>query len=713
MPESVGYPENLKVKKGPQQPSQTSDAEKDILKFCMASIKLWASATQIARLKFKRDYEYAEGNGKQWANADRIKVQRERRPALEFNQILPQVETACGMQRSDNSIYTAVPRGVEDKRLGEIVSQALRASQDYMRMPRRNAHVFDDGTICGLGVWRILHSIEDAKDVLWGDITAARINPLSFIWDPWASADEGFQDGAFMGDASWMRIDEFRDKYPGRLDMANPGEWMIQAGNYFGDSALLGVGDSLKQELYDQENGMVRVVTMWYKKPASVTLLVNTLSGQVTEFPSKDAANEHLAQMAFQMGKESIQGYQVIQQGTISSLVNTMTGQQEDYAAPELAERRLNELSQAGGMDVYSNMRVITRQARVPHWAELVWGQLLEYGPSPYNDHKYPYVPYVSRMLQDDPESIMGIVRNLWDPQDEYNKRYSNLLAHSNSSAHSGWLNKKSGGANPRDLERMGSVPGVVVEFSAVPPAQIRPVEMSQGHFTMIEHSGQQIMRISGINAEMVGATTQKTVSGRAIRARQQGGAVILEPRMFSFDESKLDVAQMTLSRIQQYYPPAKLKRIIGLFEAATPGQPMSPSVFMDPVTGQPMSEDQIFETLTNLKNIQFDLALKQNNGDATARQEAFERAVQLTTLFAQTGRVIGPNTLAALVEMSDMPSRLEAGFKADAMMPPVMPPQAGGQGDPGQSILNAINQKKGGHKSDSGGPGPEGLAQE
>src|SRR5574343_203981 len=102
MPESVGYPENLKRNKGPQQPSQSSDAEKDILRFCMASIKLWANTTHVPRLK----------------------VKREKRPALEVNQILPQVETACGMQRGENSIYPAVPRGLEDKRLGEVVSQA-------------------------------------------------------------------------------------------------------------------------------------------------------------------------------------------------------------------------------------------------------------------------------------------------------------------------------------------------------------------------------------------------------------------------------------------------------------------------------------------------------------------------------------------------------------------------------------------------------------
>jgi len=105
----------------------------------------------------------------------------------------------CGLQRGNDTQYIAFPRGAEDKRLSEVTSAALVAARDYTRMKRVDAHVFDDGTICGLGVWKILHSMNDATDILWGDIKASRVNPLAYIWDPWASPDEGFQDGAFMG----------------------------------------------------------------------------------------------------------------------------------------------------------------------------------------------------------------------------------------------------------------------------------------------------------------------------------------------------------------------------------------------------------------------------------------------------------------------------------------------------------------------------------
>lgn len=705
MPTSVTDAPDVKSTKGPKQGAVLTNDQRDLTKFLMASVKLWANTTQTARKKFRRDYDLTEGNGKQWTQGDRSAVQRTGRPVLEFNQVLPQVELVAGIQRSMEMNYVAQPRGLEDKRLGEIVSATLKATREFIRLGRIDAHVFDDGTICGLGVWKLLHSIVDSKDILWGDIHASRVNPMAYIWDPWASADEGFQDGAFMGDASWMDMDEFQRRYPSMGHLKNPGEWLDQAGQYIGDSTLLGLGDNLRQELYDQENGRIRILNLWYKKPTTVKMLVNTETGQVSEVKNDLEGEQQLSAIAQQFGQQATAQYQIMNAGSYTSIMDPTTGAMENFATPEAAQGRLAQLSESQGMQVYEKMKVITREARVPYWCEMVWGQILEQGKTPYKDRNYPYVPYVSRMLQDDPESIMGIVRNLWDPQDEYNKRYSNLLAHSNSSSHSGWLNRRSGGANSAELQRMGSTPGVVVEFAGTPPSQIKPVEMSSGHFQMIQQSERQILRISGINAEMVGQTEQKTVSGRAIRARQEGGNTILKPRLFSFEESQLDVTHILLSRIQQYYPVNKVKRIIGLAELASPMGPAGMSIFSDPLTGQPMPEEEIMKLLTVMGSTMFDLSIKLEPADPTQRQTEFETAMQLTELLMKTGRPIGPMTFQALVDMSHMPTRMAEGLRRDMMMPPSQP-----MDQSGSPVSNQLKGARGGH--DSGGPGPAALNQ-
>ena len=643
----------------------------------------WASATEIARRKFRRDYEYTEGNGKQWTATDRANVLKSKRPVLEFNQILPQVEFVAGMQRDMQIDFRLLPRNYEDIRLSEIASATLKAATDFTRLQRISDQVFDDGVICGLGVWEVLHTFDDADDLLWGDIVVSRINPMAFVYDPWALRHD-FQDATFMGKATWMDVDSFKEKYPKHANLAVPGEWLSKSHNLIGSSDDLGTGYNLIPEVYDQSTGRVRVLTMWCKKPVDIVLMVDERTGAVQEFKTKDLAEQHRSHMGMVAGKEAVAPLQIISQGQTAMLgdmqsgmpvANPLTGVPQEFANAEMAQAHLNHLSEQVGMDVYNQYNVISRVAKKPYWTEMVYWQVLDEGETPNNDRSYPFVPYLSRRFADDPDSIMGIVRNLADPQDEYNKRYSNLLAHLNSSSHSGWLNRKSGGANKQELEVMGSKPGVVVEYSNVAPEQIRPVEISQGHFAMLQTSERNILRTSSINAEMVGQTTQQTVSGRAIKARQSGGMAGLKPRFRSYEEAQLDLARMLFSRIQQYYPAEKIRRIIGVTELSTPLGPGGMPVFMDPLTGTPVPEDAILQYLNQVTNVEFDIAFATQPYTATERDAQYQQALQVASLVTGSGRALGPATFNALIEMADMPSKLATALKIDSMQPPVSEP--------------------------------------
>ena len=682
----------------------------DLLRRLQGYFHTWATATELARAKFRRDYEYAEGNGKQWSAGDREKVERSGRPALEFNQIQPQIELIAGIQRKMELDYNAMPRGLEDRRIAEIASAALRAARDFIRLTRINDKVFDDGIICGLGAWEVIHTLDDADDLVWGDVLVNRINPLSFIYDPW-STDQDMQDGECMGKAIWMSLDEFVRRYPEKKYLAVPGEWLSRSGAYPTASEDLGTGPNLLRELYDHEQGRIRLLAMWYKVRTSIALMIDTESGMVWDVPSKDEGERLLKEKSEQVGRESVRKYQIITTDTTSAIVDEKgqivpdprTGDPMQFGAPEAANARLGELSKFSTMELQDRYKVVTRHARVPHWAEMVWWEVLASGPTPFKDRRYPFVPYISRQYADDPESIMGIVRNLIDPQDEYNKRYSQILAHINSSALSGWMNRKSGGASSKQLETMGSKPGVVVEYSSIPPTQIHPVELSQGHFQMLSHGERNILRISGVNAEMVGQTTQATVSGRAIRARQQGGTTILTPRFKAYEESQLDLAYMLLSRIQQFYPPEKLKRIIGITELATPLGRNGQSIFTNPITGDPMSDKDIMDLLKRMTTMKFDLTIRLSPATATERQSQFEQGVQLSGLITSTGRPIGPNTINALVDLADMPTRFAEGLKRDAEQPP-QPELVSGKGGQNSAVQGLIAQLRAGRAGGSEG---------
>ena len=97
-------------------------------------------------------------------------------------------------------------------------------------------------------------------------------------------------------------------------------------------------------------------------------------------------------------------------------------------------------------------------------------------------------------------------------------------------------------------------------------------------------------------------------------------------------------MARMLLSRIQQYYPPEKIKRIIGVTEMNAPLGEDGASVFMDPVTGQPMGDEQIIQLLSQIRAHEFDLVLKLAPATATERQAQFEQAVQMIGLLTASG---------------------------------------------------------------------------
>ena len=666
-------------------------------------ISSWARTTQVARQHFARDYEYTDGNGKQWLAKDRAKLEKQGRPVIEINQVLPQVLLVAGMHRDAKLGISCKPRGMEDARLSEVTSAALRATMDFARVPRVTDRVTDDSIICGLGVWEILHKIDDAEDLVFGDITAERIPPDSFIYDPWAlTSAEGLQNGQFMGKWSWFSKDDFLDEFPDHAGYATTGEWM-NIPNKFGQSSgdLLGTSDQLLAEMWDPINGRVRVVTLWCKKAVPITLVVDHNSGRVYNMPDKDKARAFLAAMAEKAGRDAVAQFEPIQSDRTSAVVlkgtaitapDMFSGLPMEFADPESANAHLNALSQRVGMGVYQQFEVITRKTKKPYFYKMVWNEILKEGYSPFRDRMYPFAVLIGQQFSDTPESIMGIVRPLHDPQDEFNKRYSNLLANLNSSVSSGWFNRKSGGANTRLLSEVGSRPGVVVEYQSIKPERIQPMEMSQGHFMLLNLQQQNIRVSSGVNADMMGANNSTTVSGRAIRARQAGGATVLKPRLRRYEEAYLDLAKLWLSRVQQFCPPEKLKRIIGVFEMGAPLGANNMPIFTDPLTGQPMPEALIYQTLATLTNIQFDLKLDVTPNTDSERQAQFEKGMSMTQVLTSTGRPVGPGTFAALCDMADLPTRFAEGLKRDMMLPPSMPPQGGGG-----AIGNAMNAIKGG----------------
>ena len=668
----------------------------------MDYLQSWWEGTKHMRPQMQEDFAFMDGQ--QWKDGDVEKLVQEERPVLTFNEVQPQVELVAGVFRGIETTFIARPRGEEDKDLAELATASIRAAQDFMRLSRVRDRAKDDATIGGLGVIELLHTKDDTDDVIWGDVIAARVNPLSFIWDPWA-IDPDWQDGEFMGKGTWMTESAFKTKFP-KSPPPKSGEWLSQFQGKIGDSESLGTGPSLAEALFDVSRGRIRLVTLYYKVMKEIAFLVNDTTGEVEDNGTRKAMQTRLTALARERAERDFQAFTVetAEDGT-AGIINAETG--AIAANPNNPEQELRFGSAADAVEFLEGqiaqraslyrepLKVITRKVREVRWVEMNAWDIVKKGTLDHDDRLFPYATYVSRQYRDDPASIQGLIRQTKDRQREINKRYSNLLDHLTRSSHSGWLLRQGQGAARQQLEQMGGKAGVVVEYTSVKPEKIEPSQISTGHFQLLQANVIGLQRATGVNAELLGNTTQQTVSGRAINARQQGGLTILKPRLKNYDESDLDLAKMVLSRVQQFYPPEKLKRIIGVAELNKPLGENGRRLFTHPVTGAPLSEDLIFERLERFSHTPYDLVLDVSDGTGTERQAKFEQGVQVMGLVTSTGRPVGPRTIEALADLTDLPVNLTAAIKEDLQQE--ANPEVTAAGGQNSQIQGAISNIRGG----------------
>ena len=90
-------------------------------------------------------------------------------------------------------------------------------------------------------------------------------------------------------------------------------------------------------------------------------------------------------------------------------------------------------------------------------------------------------------------------------------------------------------------------------------------------------------------------------------------------------------------------------------------------SVFLDPITGDPVQDDQILDLLSTMKTTKFDLILKPMPVDTSVREKQYMQALQMAQMVVQAGTPLGPMTFKMIGQMSDLPEMLLASLEADA----------------------------------------------
>lgn len=295
------------------------------------------------------------------------------------------------------------------------------------------------------------------------------------------------------------------------------------------------------------------------------------------------------------------------------------------------------------------------RKAGVWHWVKFVRGAEIESGESPYQDDEgeslCPLVLQSAYVGRDN--SRYGIVRDMFDPQDEVNKRRSKALHTSTSRQTYGIKGAVDSVAN---MKRQLALPDGHVEMNieafedaarvGMKPFDILPQgDQLSAQFSLLQEAKNEI-DLLGANSALEGEVGEST-SGRAVLARQQGGMIEIASLNDKLHRFTRTIYRQIWFRIKQFWNTERWVRVtdeestarfVGVNQPITMGQKfqelaqeeggeqkvamIAQRLMLQP--GDPRLE-QVVEVRNDVSQIDVDIILEEVPDRVTLEGEVFE----------------------------------------------------------------------------------------
>lgn len=462
--------------------------------------------------------------GDQWDEMDVAALEAEGRPALTINTILPTVNTVLGEQSTRRADVKFKPRRGGDGEVAHTLTKLYMQIADNNKLDWVEQQVFSDGLIMdGRGYFDVRM---DFSDHVEGEIRITAKDPLDILIDPDAKEyDPKTWNEIF--ETKWMTLDEIEEVYGKKK--AEELRFIAENGNSFGR-------DSIEYE----EN----------------------------RFGDLDATADYLgAGIPGDDDYRNVKALRVIERqhrrvARVDCFVDPDTGDQRDVPE-EWSDAKAKKFAKQ------YNMSIITKTKRKVRWTVTCDKVVLHDDWSPYAS--FTIVPFFAYFRRGRP---FGMVRNLLSPQEQLNKIASQELHIVNTTANSGWMVESGSliGMTADDLEEHGAETGLVLEYNrgSTPPVKIQPNQIPTGLDRIAQKAALNIKTISGINDSMLG-TDSAEVSGVAIQAKQNRGAIMIQVPLDNLRKARQYLAEKMLEMIQGFYTE---QRVIQVTNESDPMQP-------------------------------------------------------------------------------------------------------------------------------------------
>jgi len=466
--------------------------------------------------------EYYKGD--QWDPDDAAMLEAEGRPALTINTILPTVNTILGEQSARRADIKFKPRRGGEEEVAHTLTKLYMQIADNNKLDWVEQQVFADGLIMdGRGYFDVRM---DFSDHVEGEIRITAKDPLDILIDPDAKdADPKTWNEVF--ETKWMTLDEIEELY----------------------------GEKCAERLlFVAENGM--------------SFGPDSVEYQETRFGETENNDDHFgAGVPGDDEYRNVKSLRVVERQhkkicRADFFVDKITGDQRE--CPDFwNDRKKKKFAKD------YDMELVSRVIRKVRWTVTCDQVVLHDGWSPYND--FTIVPFFCYFRRGNP---FGVVRNLLSPQEQLNKIASQELHIVNTTANSGWMVESGSlvGMTADDLEEHGAETGLVLEYArgTTPPQKIGANQIPTGLDRIAQKAQANIQAISGINDSMLG-TDGAEVSGIAIQAKQNRGAVMIQVPLDNLAKARQYLAEKVLNLIQTFYVE---QRIVQVTNEEDPMQP-------------------------------------------------------------------------------------------------------------------------------------------
>lgn len=545
--------------------------------------------------------------GDQWTNDDKAYMEQQKRPPAVFNHCLPAVDLIVGHQLHNRIDYVASPVDMyADPALADIITSAIKHIENSNNATLERRFQFLDGLITGIGV---IENWFDTEQDIEGEVKTTQRSPWRYYLDPDFEKYD-FSDGKCVIREDWMTSEDVRRIYGKKVAAQLPG---ILTGGY------------------GEELPINTVRPTWNDEPT------NDYGNLDPDYGYTGKTDDELYAMGYDKEYEL---YRVVEEYTkvwkevkkyrdsMGNIVNKddlLDGEEE---TAEYITTRWEPHIQLTTV-ICETILAVDRQ-KLPNTE---FYQLFNF-----------FFPYFVN------GRYMGILENVFFPQEEINKVHSSLIHILNTMSRGGMF-YQTGAIDKEyepDIEELLGRPTPVIKFNELYNEHGQPNYVRQGiqeppqsFFKVIEGEDYRIKYITGANDAIQGVP-DKAESGRSKITDITQASVRLSGIIENFRETQKLCGKAYLWWIQNYYTGERFIRIRG------DEQGRDPQAFI--------LNERIYGQIANDVTIgKYDVVLKQEGKTDTERDRMFWK---LTELARVLGPMYAPVIASLVLENSDLPHK-------------------------------------------------------